>query len=794
MAVSIRIQGLVQGVGFRPFVWHLANELGIKGSIWNNAEGVVIHAWGNKAALKYFQRQMMIQLPPLARIDQIKTTPLAGIDSPSIFSIEESSNDGDASASLTPDAATCPCCLSDILNSDDRHHNYAFTSCSYCGPRLSITYSSPYDRGNTSMAAFSMCQQCQSEYSAPADRRFHAQTNACPACGPQLTLEDASGNRLNASDRSSEQIISNAALLLQAGHIVAIKGIGGMHLAVDADNHDAVVRLRSRKHRYGKAFALMARDIQSISHYAEIGAAEVRLLNSTAAPVVLLERKLNGRQLSKAIAPGQSRLGFMLPYSPLHHLLMSHLNHPIILTSGNRSNEPQCITNNDAYQHLTAIADYFLLHDREIVNRLDDSVAIIMHHKVRLLRRARGYAPAPLLLHESFASATPILAMGGELKSTFCQLRDAQAIVSQHLGDLEHPETHHDYRHTLALYEETFAFKASVIAVDKHPDYFSTRLGEHLSEPLSHMRETTTLLAVQHHHAHVAAVLAEHRMPTDSDKVLGIALDGTGFGDDGTIWGGEFLLANYTSFTRLGCFQPIAMPGGTQAIKEPWRNTLAHLYALGWHQIKTSFRDTDIVRFLDTKPLALFHSVIDQGFNAPLTSSCGRLFDAVAAALGICLNSSSYEGQAAIELESLAQQQFNRDISAYVYHIASSERYGKSLMQINWQSMWHALLGDIKNGVANNIIAARFHRTIIAAVYELAMQLCCKHEVESIVLCGGAFQNKLLLETLAADFQQAGYKVLIAEQLPINDGGLSLGQAAIAAAIQIKEMEGNRLT
>jgi len=781
MALSIRIHGLVQGVGFRPFTWHIATELGITGSIWNDAEGVVIQAWGNEAALADFQHQLMSQMPPLARIDHIEISSLVANNAPSTFSITESQAEGLGSASITPDAATCSHCVSEIRNSNDRHHGYAFTSCTYCGPRLSIVHAVPYDRANTSMDAFPMCPACQHEYDTPSDRRFHAQTNACPDCGPQLILEDASGNILLDST-SSEQIIATAATLLHEGHIIAIKGIGGIHLAVDASNHSAVLRLRSRKKRYGKAFAVMAKDQQSIAHYAHVGDQESHLLNAPAAPIVLLESLPNSSQLSEAIAPGQSRLGFMLPYSPLHHLLMAQMNGPIVLTSGNRSDEPQCITNKDARQRLAGIADYFLLHDRVINNRLDDSVAMVMHHETRLLRRARGYAPAPILLHESFASALPVLAMGGELKSTFCQLRDGQAIVSQHLGDLENSETHSDYRHTLTLYAQMFAFKPELIAIDKHPDYFSTRLGQQISED-----SETDLLEIQHHHAHIAAVMAEHRMPANTGNLLGISLDGLGLGEDGTIWGGEFLLANFTSFTRLGCFQPVAMPGGTQAIREPWRNTAAHLFGLDWQQLESDCSDTDLFSFLATKPLTVMRNMIEQGINSPTTSSCGRLFDAAAAALGICLNGTSYEAEAAIELECLAQQLFSSQSTPYAYRIdcIKNESNHDGMMQINWQPMWCGLLLDLKNNINKSIIAARFHRTVIAAVSELAMQLCRTHKVDNIVLCGGVFQNRLLLETLASDLEEAGINVLIAQQLPINDGGLSLGQAAIAAATQL---------
>ena len=778
MATSIRVRGQVQGVGFRPFVWHLATESGITGNVWNDAEGVLIQAWGDKAVLENFQKQIQQQAPPLARIDSIEYSLLDAEPIPETFTIKASPvADGIATASVTPDAATCPHCLMDIHNPSDPHHGYPFTSCTYCGPRLSIVRSIPYDRANTSMAPFRMCEACQTEFDNPADRRFHAQTSACPECGPQLWLEDGSGNKLELA--SSEQIISRTASLLQEGHVVAIKGIGGVHLAVDAGNDAAVSRLRTRKQRYAKAFALMAADIESIARYASVKDAEAQLLTSTAAPIVLLARNPDSEQLPEGIAPGQSRLGFMLPYSPLHSLLMRQLNRPIVLTSGNRSDEPQCIDNDDARKRLSGIADYFLLHDRDIVNRLDDSVAAVMDGKPRLLRRARGYAPAPILLHESFANAPRVLAMGGELKNTFCQLDNGKATISQHLGDLENAATHSDYRQALSLYAQMYGFDPEAIAVDMHPDYFSTRLGHGMADD-----SDLPLIAVQHHHAHVAAVLAEHQLPLDTPPVLGIALDGLGFGEDGTIWGGEFLYVDYSSSKRLGCCQQLPMPGGAQAMIEPWRNTFAHLHALGWGEIEAAFGDSDIVRFLSDKPVPLLNGMIERKVNSPLTSSCGRLFDAVAAALGICREHAAYEGQAAIELETLAQQAYNTNLQPYPYRFDTA---ADGIMHISWQPMWQALLNDLIQGIEHPIIAARFHRTAGAAISEMATQLCHKHIINTVALCGGVFQNRLLLETVASELRHSGQQVLIPRHLPLNDGGICLGQAVVAAAKRLKD-------
>ncbi|WP_167631489.1 carbamoyltransferase HypF [Mariprofundus ferrooxydans] len=772
MAISIRVRGQVQGVGFRPFVWHLATQAGITGSVWNDEQGVLIHAWGDQALLEQFRQHIMAQAPPLARVDAMESSLLpATATAPAAFTIAASRDNGNTHTAITPDAATCPHCLEEILNPAARHYGYPFTSCTHCGPRLSIVRAVPFDRAHTSMAPFQMCADCQSEYDDPAHRRFHAQTNACPACGPHVWLEDRSGNRL--ALHSSMQVLARAATLIQEGLILAIKGIGGIHLAVDAGNNEAVQRLRTLKQRDDKPFALMGADIDAISRYALIDESELQLLTSSVAPIVLLKRKADtGSRLAEAVAPKQSRLGFMLPYSPLHLLLMRQLKRPIVLTSGNHSNQPQCIDNNEARHNLTTVADFLLLNDRDIVNRLDDSVVTVMAGAPRILRRARGYAPAPLLLHESFAAAPALLAMGGELKSTFCQLADGEAIVSQHLGDLEHAETAADYRHTLNLYAQMFAFKPEAVAVDMHPDYVSTRMGQQVAESSG-----VALLSVQHHHAHIASVLAEHGMPVDTAPVLGIALDGLGFGDDGTLWGGEFLLADYTGYTRLGCFQPLPMPGGAQAILEPWRNTLAHLHALGWEATASAFSDSELLRFLSAKPLKLLHSMIEKGLNSPLSSSCGRLFDAVAAALDIGRERISYEGQAAIELESLARTAHFPDLSPYPYRLSND-----AVVQINWQPMWQALLSDLSAEVERALIAARFHQTVSEAVSVLALQLCHTHEIKSVILCGGAFQNQLLLESISNRLHQSDQQVLIARQMPMNDGGLALGQAAIAAA------------
>ena len=765
VAERIRVSGIVQGVGFRPTVWRLAHECGLLGSVWNDSEGVGIEAWAEKAQLDSFVQRLQDELPPLAQIDSLLRTPIDAADAaPGDFSIQLS-REGEVRTGVAADAATCPECLAEVMDPHNRRYRYPFTNCTHCGPRLSIVRSIPYDRINTSMSAFPMCPQCQAEYDDPADRRFHAQPNACGVCGPQLWLEDAAGTSLQVAADSDP--IETAARLIRDGHIVAIKGIGGIHLACDAGNACAVDTLRQRKHRYQKPMALMARDLEMVQRHAEVGKDEQALLTDQAAPIVVLP--VRGEVLAPGLAPGQHSLGFMLPYTPLHHLLMQQLERPIVLTSGNRSDEPQSTDNAEARRRLQQIADYYLLHNRDIVNRLDDSVLRMAGGKPRLLRRARGYAPKPLVLADALRSERSVLAMGSELKNTFCLLRNGQAIVSQHMGDLEDAATFDDYRQNLSLYCALYDFEPDVIVVDRHPNYMSTRLGQQMAGEAG-----ITLLEVQHHHAHIASCMAEHAIAPDHGKVLGVALDGLGYGEDGTIWGGEFLLADYQGFERVGSFQPVAMPGGSKAILEPWRNTYAHLSScLGWERIEQEYGGLEIIRYLSRKPHTVMQQMIEQGINSPLSSSCGRLFDAVAALLGVSRDAVSYEGQAAIELEALAQPYFAAQ-AGQLYPFAEEGAL------LSWQALWLALLDDLKKGEVVGVIAARFHHTLAAAVARLAGRLALEHGVEAVVLNGGVVQNRLLLEQATELLRQGGTRVLVPEQLPANDGGLSLGQAVVA--------------
>jgi hydrogenase maturation protein HypF len=767
---AIRVRGIVQGVGFRPTIWRLAGQHRLTGEVWNDGLGVMIHAYGSDEDLEAFILQIPLQLPPLARLDSLEVNSLDELPQSDEFRIVASRHNS-VDTPITADAATCADCLDDIANPDNRRYRYPFTNCTHCGPRLSIIRSVPYDRCNTSMAEFAMCPQCQQEYDNPADRRFHAQANCCPDCGPKVWLEDHHGQPLESANP-----LKQAAELIRQGYIVAIKGLGGFHLACNSTDAVAVNRLRERKHRYAKPFALMAKDVEMVAGYAHLDEEEIRALHNKAAPIVLLEA--SGETLAPGIAPNDDKLGFMLPYTPLHTLLLQELDAPIVLTSGNVSDEPQCTSNDEAREKLAGIADYLLLHDRDIVNRLDDSVMRMMAGKMRLLRRARGYSPEALVLPPGFEQTGNILAMGAELKNSFCLLKSGQAIVAQHVGDLENAAVQRDYRNAIDLYKNLYDFKPERIAIDIHPGYLSTQYGQTLAET-----GAAVLMPVQHHHAHLAACLAEHNIPLNAPPVLAAIFDGLGLGDDGELWGGEFLLGDYRTNTRLGRFQPIALLGGAQAMREPWRNTYAQLlHYFDMQTLQQNYADLDIMALLAGKPLAMLETMISRNLNSPPSTSCGRWFDAFAAALGLHSEHIQYEGQAAIALEILAMPLF-ADERAYpkAWSIARCE----DLSVLSWQGLWQAVLTDLKHDVDKAQIAARVHHSLIDATVELLIELSSRTGTDSIVLSGGVFQNRLLLEGVSELLQRHGKTVLSPQRYPMNDGGLALGQALIAAAQSI---------
>ncbi|MEQ8825384.1 MAG: carbamoyltransferase HypF [Filomicrobium sp.] len=760
----IKISGLVQGVGFRPTVWRLARELGVLGSVLNDGQGVEIKAWGAPSTLDAFVKKIQCDAPPLSRIDAVVSEALEDEPETDTFQIAQS-RQNKVSTGIVADAATCASCLEEVFDPADRRYGYAFTNCTHCGPRLSIVEGIPYDRARTSMAPFIMCPACQNEYEDPSDRRFHAQPNACPICGPKIWLEDQTGV-IESSDA-----ISQLADWLRGGAIVAIKGIGGFHLACDATNNAAVADLRKRKHRPHKPLALMVRDLEMAEEVARLSEADCHLLSSAAAPIVLLPTA-PANSLAEGIAPGQDRVGCMLPYTPLHHLLMRHVDRPIVLTSGNVSDEPQVIDNIEAVSRLKGIADYWLMHDREIINRLDDSVMRTVKGHPSILRRARGLAPETLVLHKDFRGTPNVLALGGELKSTFCLLRNGEAIVSQHVGDLKDPGVLADFRKALDFYLEAFDFRPDVIAVDRHPDYLSTREGERLAGVFG-----ARLVPVQHHHAHLSSCLAENYVSPDDEQSLGIVFDGLGLGDDGTIWGGEFLVGGYSGFERVGHFQPVALPGGALAMNEPWRNAVAHLLAAFGPEYLGRLVGTPLSDLLAGKQLSVLHRSIEAGLNAPLSSSAGRLFEAVAAVTGVNCIAQSYEGHAAMHLESLARKHVDQEVAYPVTHSREVPRI------ISWASMWEALVDDVRNGVDAGRIAARFHNTLIDGSAEMAETIATEYGLKRIALSGGVLQNQILLERLIDALEERGFEVLTQARVPANDGGLSLGQAATAAVM-----------
>ncbi|ACK52635.1 (NiFe) hydrogenase maturation protein HypF [Methylocella silvestris BL2] len=781
--VEIRVRGRVQGVGFRPAIWRIARKIGLDGETFNDGEGVLIRARGAASQIAALIDDIRAAPPPLAEIASIDTRDYHG-DVGSGFVIPESSS-GATRTEVSPDAAICEACAAEIFDPFVRRFRYPFTNCTHCGPRLSIVRSVPYDRATTSMAPFPLCEACGGEYRDPADRRFHAEATACHVCGPRAKLIRFDGRAFSFEQHSMLDDVDAALSLIQKGEIVAIKALGGYQLACDATNAEAIATLRERKRRDRKPFALMARDLEVVRRYATVGADEAAALTSREAPIVLLVAG-GSERLPDQIAPGLATLGFMLPSTPLHLLLLRRMTRPVVMTSGNLSDEPQVIGDAEAAQKLSAIASYALIHNREIANRIDDSVVRRMGGRLRVLRRARGYAPASIALPQGFEKAPEILAYGGELKSSFCLVKDGRAVLSQHQGDLEDALTYDDYRKNLALYRELFDHRPTALAADLHPDYLSSKLAR-----MAATGDGLPLIEIQHHHAHATACLAENGRPLDAAPVLAIVLDGLGYGADGAIWGGEFLLADYRGFERIGTFKPVAMPGAAQAAREPWRNLYAHLMAeMGWPAFAMNFAELDVFAALSAKPLATVQAMLKSAFNSPQASSCGRLFDAAAASVGLCFDRQAYEGEAAARFEAIVSSKtMAEEGEELAYPLSIPNLKSSGLPYIEPLGMWNALLGDLILKTPAPVIAARFHKGLARAIAAMALKLARRGDAEgrpprfdTIALSGGCFQNKVLFEKVLGRLQALDFEVLTHSRTPANDGGVALGQAAIAAA------------
>jgi hydrogenase maturation protein HypF len=747
----VLVRGTVQGVGFRPFVFALACRFGLHGCVSNQTADVRIEVEGESAALDQFVAELATRPPPLARIDSVQSWPQVPRGE-STFRIETSGGAPGQPLFVPADVATCADCLRELFDPADRRFRYPFLNCTNCGPRLTIMRALPYDRERTVMAAFAMCPACEAEYHDPANRRFHAQPTCCPACGPRLQIDDAQGRPV-----ASAEPLGDAASALRAGQIVAIKGLGGYHLACDAANFSAVAELRRRKARDEKPFALMVADLEAAETLCEITEAERRLLQAPQRPIVLLRRR-PGTPLAPAVALGNPLLGIMLPYTPLHHVLLRELaGVTLVMTSGNRADEPIAYDDQDARKRLTGIADWFLGHDRPIQLRCDDSVTRVVAGVELPLRRSRGHTPQPLRLPR--ACPCPILALGGQLKATFALGQEKLAILSHHMGDLEHYEALRAHGEAIEHYERLFAVKAELIVHDLHPDYASTRYA--LARAAT--RDIRTL-AVQHHHAHLASCLADNGL---DEPVIGVIFDGTGYGTDGAIWGGEFLVGDYHGFRRAAHLRYVAMPGGQQAIHEPWRMAAAYLLDAGLAPPPLR---------VGNGRLGKVQQLIERRINTPLTSSVGRLFDAVAALAGV-RQRVSYEGQAAVELEWGALE-VEAD-GSYPFELAEREC---GPWQVDTRPLIGAVLADLDRGQGPARIARRFHATLTEIIVQTCQRIRGQSGLNAVVLSGGVFMNALLLTEADRQLADAGFRVHRHSQVPPNDGGLCLGQLAIAAA------------
>ena len=747
---QIWITGIVQGVGFRPFIYNLAKKYKLKGYVLNDTSGVNIEVEGETSTIDEFIHKVKTEPPSQAVIFEIKSQNMEPFGYEE-FTIRKSDDREEKFVPISPEIATCKDCLKELFDPSDQRYRYSFINCTNCGPRFTIVKDIPYDRKFTTMAPFIMCEMCQKEYDDPGDRRFHAQPNACPKCGPKLTLLDDKGRKIDVPD-----ILSEVCRFLKDGKIIAIKGLGGYHLACDAMNKDAVLTLRSRKYREHKPFALMVKDVETAKTLCYVNDEEEKLLNSTIRPILLLKKRPDC-PVAESVAPCQQYHGIMLPYTPLHHLLMAESGLVLVMTSGNISSEPIVYQDDEAFERLSRIPDYFLVHDREIHIRTDDSVSRVWHGKEVIVRRSRGYCPFPIIL--PFQFEWQILACGAELKNTFCLTRANYAFMSHHIGDLENLETLTSFEQGIEHFKRMFNIEPAYIAYDLHPDYLSTKYALSVNG--------IPKIGIQHHHGHIASCMCDNGV---NEEVIGISFDGTGYGTDEKIWGGEFLVCDYGGFARVAHLEYLPLPGGEKAIKEPWRmaaSLLDRVYGDNMYDLSLDF-----VKSLDRNKWAMIRKMIKKGLNSPLTSSSGRLFDAISALVGV-RQEVYYEGQAAIELEMAADK---NEEGSYSYDL---EKFGNG-SQVMLEPIIRGVVTDIEEGVSVSTIAGKFHNTMAKIILTVCLRVRKASGIEKVALSGGVFQNTLLLDKTFTLLDKSGFKVYTQHRVPPNDGGIALGQAVIA--------------
>jgi hydrogenase maturation protein HypF len=749
----ISVFGVVQGVGFRPFVYQLARKHRLNGWVCNTSENVKIEVEGDAGSIERFCEELRYNAPPLARIESFSLTS----STPhlySTFEIRNSIEEEDKYQLISPDIATCNACVQEVFNEKDRRYRYPFTNCTNCGPRFTIIEDIPYDRCKTTMRHFTMCPSCQREYEDPLDRRFHAQPNACPVCGPKLELVGQDGETLNVPD-----VIAAAVELIRKGNIVAIKGLGGFLLACDATSEKAVILLRKRKHRPSKPFAVMVAGIDEARQHCDISEMEEKVLVSPQSPIVLMPWKQDST-ICQAVAPEMKYLGLMLPYTPLHHIFLREAGLPLVMTSGNLSEEPIARDNDEALRRLSGIADYFLIHNRDIYARYDDSVVQVERNELQIIRRARGYAPFPVRL--AFNNGQ-VFGCGADEKNTFCFTRDGYAFISQHTGDMENMETVEHYTDTISLYKRLFRLEPEVIAHDLHPAFFSTRAALELLNVSGEKK----VVPVQHHYAHIVSCMVDNGV---EHPVIGVALDGTGYGDDGHIWGSEFMVADYKQYSRMGHLEYLPLPGGDTAIRRPYRIAIGYLMALQGERSLDS--GLPFLSGIDGVEIELIKKQVRSGINVPLTSSMGRLFDAVSAMTGV-RNMIDYEAQAAIGLEMKAYENDSVSIERYPYVITEDD----GMFIVRLKGLIESVVDDLYRGTVQSKIAALFHNTVAGIIHDMSLMMAEKTGIRHVALSGGTFQNRLLLRTVVPLLESSGLTVFTHKQVPCNDGGISLGQA-----------------